>query len=83
LRGCGHLSRRAEPVRGVDRRAGDRSRRQQTATAKWGASLEDGVRALQAGLEDIPRRGLWLDTTGQTPEQTVDAILGDLEKARW
>jgi hypothetical protein len=49
----------------------------------WGASLEDGVRALRAGLEEIPRRGLWLDTTGQTPERTVDAILADLEKARW
>lgn len=46
-------------------------------------SLEDAVRALQAGLEEIPRRGLWLDTTGQTPERTVDAILADLEKARW
>jgi chloramphenicol 3-O-phosphotransferase len=48
-----------------------------------GGSLADGVRALQAGLEEIPRRGLWLDTTGQTPEQSVDAILADLEKARW
>lgn len=44
-------------------------------------SLEDGVRALQAGLDGIPRRGLWLDTTGKTPAETVDAI--DLEKARW
>jgi chloramphenicol 3-O-phosphotransferase len=49
----------------------------------WGDSLADGVRALQAGLEEIPRRGLWLDTTGQTPEQTVETILADLEKARW
>jgi chloramphenicol 3-O-phosphotransferase len=47
----------------------------------WGASLEDAVRALQAGLNEIPRRGMWLDTTGQTPAQTVDEI--DLEKARW
>jgi chloramphenicol 3-O-phosphotransferase len=47
----------------------------------WGASLEDAVRALQAGLNEIPRRGLWLDTTGQTPAQTVDEI--DLEEARW
>ncbi len=47
----------------------------------WGPSLEDGVRALQAGLDDIPRRGLWLDTTGQTAAETVDGI--DLEKARW
>ncbi|HEY3510255.1 AAA family ATPase [Kribbella sp. NPDC051137] len=46
-----------------------------------GGSLDDAVRALQADLEGIPRRGLWLDTTGQTPEETVDAI--DLEKARW
>ncbi|TDD45112.1 hypothetical protein E1263_39360 [Kribbella antibiotica] len=48
-----------------------------------GGSLADGVRALQAGLDEIPRRGLWVDTTGQTPEQTVDVILADLEQARW
>ncbi|WP_405058353.1 hypothetical protein OG474_37235 [Kribbella sp. NBC_01505] len=48
-----------------------------------GESLADGVRALQAGLDEIPRRGLWVDTTGQTPEQTVDIVLADLEKARW
>lgn len=46
-----------------------------------GGTLADAVRALQAGLDEIPRRGLWLDTTGQTPAQTVDEI--DLEKARW
>ncbi|MET7282755.1 AAA family ATPase [Kribbella sp. NPDC005582] len=46
-------------------------------------SLADAVRALGVGLEEIPRRGLWVDTTGQTPEQTVDVILADLEKARW
>jgi len=49
----------------------------------WGGTLEDGVRALMAGLEDIPRRGLWIDTSGQSPAQTVDEILGDLEKSRW
>ncbi|WP_410787172.1 phosphotransferase-like protein [Kribbella sp. C-35] len=47
----------------------------------WGPSLEDGVRALMTSLDETPRRGLWLDTTGQTPAQTVDEI--DLEKARW
>lgn len=47
----------------------------------WGPSVEDGVRALMTGLDETPRRGLWLDTTGQTPAQSVDAI--DLEKARW
>ncbi len=49
----------------------------------WGGTLEDGVRALMAGLDDIPRRGLWIDTSGQTPAQSVDEILTGLEKARW
>ena len=49
----------------------------------WGGTLEAGVRALQTGLEDIPRRGLWIDTSGQTPAESVDEILTDLEKARW
>jgi chloramphenicol 3-O-phosphotransferase len=48
-----------------------------------GGSLEDAVRTLQTGLDEIPRRGLWLDSTGQTAEQSVDAILADLEQARW
>ena len=47
----------------------------------WGPALEDGVRALQESLDETPRRGLWIDTTGQTAAETVDAI--DLEKARW
>jgi chloramphenicol 3-O-phosphotransferase len=47
----------------------------------WGPSVEAGVRALVTSLDETPRRGLWLDTTGQTPAQSVDAI--DLEKARW
>jgi chloramphenicol 3-O-phosphotransferase len=46
-----------------------------------GGTLEDAVRALQTDLDKIPRRGLWLDTTGQSPAETVDVI--DLEKARW
>ncbi|MGI5165181.1 AAA family ATPase [Spirillospora sp. CA-253888] len=33
------------------------------------ADLDRGLR------ETTPRIGLWLDTSGQTPEQTVDAIL--------
>ncbi|WP_110944689.1 AAA family ATPase [Streptomyces niger] len=31
---------------------------------------------------DTPRRGLWLDTSNQTPHQTVDQILADLATAR-
>jgi chloramphenicol 3-O-phosphotransferase len=49
-----------------------------------GMTLADAVRSLQEGLQDIPRRGLWLDTTGQTAEESVAAILAnDLEAARW
>lgn len=48
-----------------------------------GMSLADAVRALQTGLQDIPRRGLWLDTTGQTPEESVEAILDNLESSAW
>jgi chloramphenicol 3-O-phosphotransferase len=57
------------------------------AYATWqgpGMPLADAVRALQEGLQDIPRRGLWLDTTGQTPEESVEAILqDDLKASAW
>nr|WP_323180730.1 hypothetical protein [Streptomyces atratus] len=41
------------------------------------------VEALDRVLrEERPRIGLWLDTTGQTVEQTVDTVLAELEGAR-
>jgi hypothetical protein len=41
------------------------------------------VGGLQAVLrEETDRIGLWLDTTGQSAEQTVDAILADLDASR-
>ncbi|WP_442817838.1 phosphotransferase [Streptomyces sp. NBC_01591] len=41
------------------------------------------VEALDRVLrEETPRIGLWLDTTGQTVEQTVDAVLAELGRAR-
>ncbi|MEU6393009.1 AAA family ATPase [Streptomyces sp. NPDC046939] len=43
----------------------------------WTVGLLDD--ALRHGT---PRRGLWLDTTHQTPGQTVDQILADLVTAR-
>ena len=55
-----------------------------TAYRDWqpaGGTLADAVRALERDLLATPRRGLWLDTTGQTAAETVDGI--DLEKARW
>lgn len=41
------------------------------------------VGGLQAVLrEETDRIGLWLDTTGQSAEQAVDAILSDLDASR-
>lgn len=49
-----------------------------------GMSLADAVAALQEGLNDTPRRGLWLDTTGQSAEESVAAILeNDLKSSLW
>jgi chloramphenicol 3-O-phosphotransferase len=67
----------------VDRELG-RGSTSYTAWQDSGATLADAVRALQKGLNDTPRRGLWLDTTDQTPEQTVEAILeNDLKSSLW
>jgi hypothetical protein len=43
----------------------------------WTVDILDDV--LRRGT---PRRGLWLDTSCQTPDQTVDQILADLATAR-
>ncbi|MFH8472786.1 AAA family ATPase [Streptomyces sp. NPDC018000] len=44
-----------------------------------GWTVEALDRVLQ---EETPRIGLWLDTTGQSVEQTVDAVLAGLGRAR-
>ncbi len=49
--------------------------RAKTGYGEW------GVEALDAVLRDTPRLGWWLDTSAQTPEQTVDAILDGIERA--
>jgi hypothetical protein len=41
-------------------------------------TLDAAVASMQKDLWETPRRGLWLDSSGQTPEQTVEAIVGDL-----
>ncbi|MEU0091135.1 AAA family ATPase [Kribbella sp. NPDC006257] len=48
-----------------------------------GRTLADAVATLQEGLKETPQRGLWLNTTGQTAEESTDAILEQLERARW
>ena len=44
--------------------------RGKSAYGVWSVDELDG-----ALRRDTPRLGLWLDTSGQTPEQTVDEIL--------
>jgi predicted kinase len=44
---------------------------------RWSAG---GLQALLR--EETDRIGLWLDTTGQSPAQTVDSILSDLDASR-
>jgi len=48
-----------------------------------GMTLSDAVASLRTGLQEIPQRGLWLDTTGQTAEESAVAILDQLERASW
>ncbi len=49
-----------------------------------GDSLEDAIGLLAKGLDGIPRRGLWLDSSELTAEETVEAILEDgLASSRW
>jgi cytidylate kinase len=45
---------------------------------KPGMTLADAVASMQRALRDTPRRGLWLDSSSQTPDETVEAIVGDL-----
>ncbi len=42
-----------------------------------GATLADAVRSLSSGLDEIPPRGLWLDTTNMTPDEVVTCIVAD------
>ncbi|MFT7838967.1 AAA family ATPase [Saccharothrix sp. BKS2] len=51
--------------------------RPKTGYGAW--TVEDLDRGLRAGT---PRLGLWLDTSDQTPDETVDAILANLDRAR-
>ncbi|WP_405687468.1 hypothetical protein [Streptomyces sp. NBC_00057] len=53
------------------------------ARCESGYGAEWTVEALDRVLrEETPRIGLWLDTTGQTVEQTVDTVLAELGRAR-
>jgi hypothetical protein len=50
---------------------------------KTGYSEEWTPEALDRAMrEETPRTGLWLDSSGQTPQQTVEEILARLGEAR-
>ncbi len=51
--------------------------RQKTGYGVWSVDALD-----QALREETPRIGLWLDTSEQTPDQTVSTILDNLPAAR-
>jgi chloramphenicol 3-O-phosphotransferase len=53
--------------------------RAKTAYGPGRHTLDDLDRALR---EDTPRLGLWLDTSTQTPDETVTELLGRLDEAR-
>lgn len=57
------------------------TRRGKSSYRDWqrpGMTLADAVASMRQALMDTPRRGLWLDSSFQTPEETVDTIVGDL-----
>jgi chloramphenicol 3-O-phosphotransferase len=55
----------------------------EAARPKSGYGGEWSVESLHRYLVEAPADlGLWLDSSGQTPEQTVDTILANIEKAR-
>ena len=45
-------------------------------------SIDEEAGHYHAELERSPRLGAWFDTSEQTPEETVDAILARLDEAR-
>lgn len=47
-----------------------------------GGSLEEAVAQFKSWLDATPRIGLWLDSSGQTPDETVDEIVRRLDEAR-
>jgi hypothetical protein len=54
-------------------------RRQKTAYQPDGPSIDELDRYLR---EETPRIGLWLDTSEQSPDETVEEILRRLDEAR-
>ena len=46
-----------------------------------GMTLESAIRKMQEMLQETPRRGLWINSDGQSPNETVEEILRNDMKA--
>ena len=68
------LRPRADVVATRERGRGTRAYR------NW-ESIDEGVAAFDEYLDRSPRLGLWLDTSEQSPGETVDEILARLDEA--
>jgi hypothetical protein len=49
--------------------------RDKMAYRDLGSTLEDAVRTFYGWIDATPRIGLWLDSSDQTPDETVDEIM--------
>jgi shikimate kinase len=49
--------------------------REKNAYVGMGSTLEEAVESFYEGIENSPRLGLWVDSSDQTPEETVDEIM--------
>jgi hypothetical protein len=55
---------------------GERERAEERATP-----VNDFEENIEAAIDAMPKVGLWLDTSGLTPEETVDALLRRRDEA--
>lgn len=72
-----HLVVLAPSVETVVARERERGKNSYDAWLPPGGSLDDAVASMRTLLDETPRRGLWLDTGGETPAETVARILAD------
>lgn len=72
-----HLVVLAPSVRAIVARERERGENSYRDWTPPGGSLDDAVGAMSTLLDETPRRGLWLDTSEDTPAETVRRILAD------
>jgi chloramphenicol 3-O-phosphotransferase len=79
-----HLVVLAPPVSTIVEREEARGSHSYRGWQQPGQSLTEAVETMRAALDRTPARGLWLDTSGESPEGTVERILsGDLRSSAY